>query len=91
MGWRIRWELLSSWKKIARDFFNTASYDYVHIPFSMRMATREVKDILKSLFLVMDFPREYLKHKLEEELQILNSCDPSNANVASRKRLILLC
>ena len=65
--------------------------EYVHIPFSMRMATREVKDILKSLFLVMDFPREYLKHKLEEELQILNSCDPSNANVASRKRLILLC
>ena len=62
--------------------------DYVHIPFNLKVATREVKDILKSLVLVMDIPREYVKDKAEKELKILNSCDPNNANVVSKKRLI---
>lgn len=65
--------------------------DYVHIPFSARMITKEVRSILESLFLVMDFPNEYHKKKMEEEIHILDSGDSNNVNVASRKRLMSYC
>lgn len=47
--------------------------DYVYILFNNRHISNEVKDVINCLFSVIHLPEEYVKQKINEEIEILNS------------------